>query len=70
MLNKTFDKKYFGPEVSATAQSAYERDSTFWQTTRTVPLTQKEVRYLHYKDSIYTATHANAYLDSMDRRNE
>src|SRR5665213_3667413 len=66
LLNKTFDKKYFGAEVSTTAQSAYEKDSSFWQTTRTVPLTQKEVRYIHYKDSIYTATHTNAYLDSMD----
>lgn len=66
VLNKTFDKKYFGPEVSATSQSAYERDSAFWQTTRTVPLTQKEMRYIHYKDSIYAATHTNAYLDSMD----
>ncbi len=65
-FDKTFDKKYFGPEVSATAQSAYEKDSTFWQTTRTVPLTQKEVRYIRFKDSIYTATHATAYLDSMD----
>ncbi|MDE3185625.1 MAG: carboxypeptidase-like regulatory domain-containing protein [Bacteroidota bacterium] len=66
-LNKTFDKKYFGAEVSTTAQSAYEKDTTFWQTERTVPLTQKEVRYIHYKDSIYTATHATTYLDSMDR---
>ena len=66
VFNKTFDKKYFGPEVSATSQSAYERDSAFWQTTRTVPLTQKEIRYIHYKDSIYAATHTNAYLDSMD----
>ena len=66
-LNKTFDSKYFGPEVSTTAPSAYEKDSAFWQTARTVPLTQKEIRYLHYKDSIYTATHTTAYLDSMDR---
>jgi hypothetical protein len=65
-FQKIFDKKYFGPEVSATAQSAYERDSTFWQTTRTVPLTRKELRYIRFKDSIYTATHATAYLDSMD----
>jgi hypothetical protein len=66
-LNKTFDKKYFGVEVSATAQSAYEKDSTFWQTVRTEPLTKKEVRYMRYKDSIYTATHTEIYLDSMDR---
>lgn len=66
-LNKTFDKKYFGVEVSATAQSAYEKDSTFWQTVRTEPLTKKEVRYIRYKDSIFTATHTKTYLDSVDR---
>jgi hypothetical protein len=66
-LNKTFDKKYFGVEVSATAQSAYERDSSFWQTIRTEPLTKKEIRYIRYKDSIYTATHTEIYLDSVDQ---
>ena len=66
-LNKTFDKKYFGVEVSATSQSAYERDSIFWQTTRTEPLTKKELRYIRYKDSVYTATHSKIYLDSMDK---
>ncbi|MEO8415351.1 MAG: DUF5686 and carboxypeptidase regulatory-like domain-containing protein [Ginsengibacter sp.] len=66
-LNKTFDKKYFGVEVSATAQSAYERDSVFWQTTRTEPLSKKELRYIRYTDSVYTATHTKDYLDSMDR---
>ncbi|MEO6638880.1 MAG: DUF5686 family protein, partial [Ginsengibacter sp.] len=54
-LNKTFAGKYFGAEVSITTQEAYERDSTFWQTTRTEPLTRKELRFVRYKDSIYTA---------------
>ncbi len=66
-LNKTFPKKYFGVEVSATSQSAYEKDSSFWQTVRTEPLTKKEVRFIRYKDSIFTATHSKAYLDSVDR---
>lgn len=66
-LNKSFDKKYFGAEISATAQSAYERDSSFWQTIRTEPLSKKEIRYIRYKDSIYTATHTEIYLDSVDR---
>ena len=66
-LNKTFDKKYFGVEVSVTSQAAYERDSTFWQTTRTEPLTNKELRYIRYKDSVYTAVHSKTYLDSMDK---
>jgi Family of unknown function (DUF5686) len=65
-LNKDFDKKYFGTEISSAAQKAYERDSTFWQANRTEPLTEKEVRFIHYKDSIYQATHTKAYLDSVD----
>jgi Family of unknown function (DUF5686)/CarboxypepD_reg-like domain len=66
-LNKTFPKKYFGTEISATAQEAYERDSFFWEKTRTEPLTQKEVRFIRYKDSIFRATTSKAYLDSIDR---
>ncbi len=65
-LNKNFDKKYFGVELSSATQQAYERDSIFWQTNRTEPLTAKEVRFINYKDSIYRATHTEAYLDSMD----
>ncbi len=66
-LNKQFEKKYFGTEVSMAVQQAYERDSTFWLANRTEPLTEKEVRFIHFKDSIYRATHTKAYLDSMDR---
>ncbi|MEP6583773.1 MAG: DUF5686 and carboxypeptidase regulatory-like domain-containing protein [Ginsengibacter sp.] len=66
-LNKTFDGKYFGVEVSATSQAAYERDSTFWKTVRTEPLTAKEIRFVRYKDSIYSATHTKIYLDSLDK---
>lgn len=66
-LNKQFDKKYFGAEVSTAAQEAYKRDSNFWQANRTEPLTQKELQFIHYKDSVYAATHTKAYLDSIDR---
>ena len=66
-LNKTFPPKYFGVELSATAQEAYERDSSFWQKARTEPLTEKELRFIRYRDSIYRATHTKAYLDSIDK---
>jgi hypothetical protein len=66
-LNKSFPKKYFGTEVSSTAKAAYERDSSFWQQTRTEPLTPKEIRFIHYRDSIYRVTTSKAYLDSIDR---
>lgn len=66
-LNKQFPRNYFGTEVSATAQTAYEKDSTFWNTVRTAPLSDREIRYIRYQDSIFQATHTTAYLDSIDR---
>ena len=67
-LNKQFDKKYFGTELSSATQEAYKRDSSFWQSNRTEPLTEKEVRFIHYKDSVYQAVHTTAYLDSIDKK--
>jgi len=66
-FQKTFPKGYFGNEVSATTQQAYERDSSFWQQNRTEPLTVEEVQFIRYKDSVYNATHTQHYLDSMDK---
>ena len=66
-LNKEFDKKHFGTEISMAAQKAYEQDSSFWKANRAEPLTEKELRFIHFRDSVYRATHAKAYLDSMDK---
>lgn len=66
-LHKNFDKKYFGTELSITAEEAYKKDSSFWQTVRTQPLTQKELRFIRYRDSVYRVTHTEAYLDSMEK---
>jgi hypothetical protein len=65
-INKTFEKKYFGLELSKASDSAYKRDSSFWQQARTMPLSKQEIRFIRYKDSIYNATHTKAYLDSID----
>ena len=67
-LRKTFDKKYFGPELSKASDSAYKRDSSFWQQVRTEPLSKQEIRFIHYKDSVFNATHTKLYLDSIDRQ--
>ena len=66
-FNKTFPPKWFGEEISATTQEAYERDSSFWNKTRVEPLTVKEIRFIHYRDSIFRATHTKTYLDSIDK---
>jgi hypothetical protein len=68
-LNKEFRKNYFGMEVSATTQAAYDRDTSFWINVRTEPLTAREVRYVRYRDSIYEVTHSKAYFDSIDHVN-
>ena len=65
-FNKEFPKKYFGTEVSSTSQEAYDRDSSFWQQTRTEPLSVKEIRFIHYKDSMFRVTTSKPYLDSID----
>ncbi|MFN2439266.1 MAG: DUF5686 and carboxypeptidase regulatory-like domain-containing protein [Chitinophagaceae bacterium] len=67
VLNKEFAKKHFGRELSATAQEAYEKDSSFWETARTEPLTEKELSFIRYRDSLYRATQTKQYLDSIDK---
>lgn len=67
-LDTTFKKKYFGTEVSTTSIEAYEKDSNFWNTVRKEPLSEKELKFIRYKDSVYDYTHTQVYLDSIDKR--
>lgn len=67
-LQKSFDKRYFGPELSAATRDAYNRDSSFWNSVRTEPLTDKEIRLIQYTDSVYVVAHSKAYLDSIDKK--
>lgn len=66
-FNRQFPARHFGPEVSVTAQEAYERDSSFWSQTRTEPLSSKELSFIRYKDSIHRVVTSQTYLDSIDR---
>lgn len=68
VLNKIFPRNYFGNELSSTAEAAYEKDSSFWDKARAVPLTAKEIAFIHYKDSVYRVTHSKQYLDSIDKK--
>ena len=66
-IDTTFKRKFFDTELSATSLEAYERDSSFWKKTRTKPLTEEEVKIIHYKDSIYELTHSDQYRDSVEK---
>ncbi|MEP7143907.1 MAG: DUF5686 family protein [Ferruginibacter sp.] len=68
-IDTTFSKKHFNTEVSATTLEAYDRDSSFWENVRKEPLTDKEVRFINYKDSIKRVHSTAVYLDSVDRYN-
>lgn len=68
-IDTSFAKKHFNTEISSTAQTAYERDSSFWKTVRTEPLTEKELQFIHYRDSVVRARTTTDYLDSVDRYN-
>lgn len=68
-VDTSFAKKHFSTEVSSTAQQAYERDSSFWETIRKEPLTAKELAFINFKDSIKRAHSEVAYLDSVDNYN-
>ena len=66
-LKKNFKKGYFGNEVSATSAEAYQKDSSFWKSVRTEPLSKQQALYAKYQDSIYKYMHSENYLDSIDR---
>jgi hypothetical protein len=68
-IDTTFAKKHFNTEVSTTTQLAYERDSSFWKTIRKEPLTQKEVKFIHYRDSVVRVHTTTVYLDSVEEYN-
>ena len=68
-IDTSFSRKHFNTEVSSTAQQAYEKDSSFWETIRKEPLSQKELAFINYTDSIKRAHTAVTYLDSVDKYN-
>lgn len=61
-----FTDKFFNNEVAVTEQEAYDKDSSYWASTRKEELTPEERQYILVKDSIYNYTHREEYLDSID----
>jgi len=66
-LHKTFPKNYFGLEVGSSADSAYDRDSLYWEKKRTLPLNTAELKFINRSDSIKRVLNSDVYLDSMEK---
>lgn len=65
-LNPVFPKKFFNNEVGITTQQAYERDSSYWDTLRPIPLTKEEQRQKFKQDSLTALFSKQEYIDSID----
>ncbi|NOQ71548.1 MAG: hypothetical protein GQ574_06080 [Crocinitomix sp.] len=66
IINPTFEKKYFSNEVGITTKEAYERDTTYWDEIRPIPLTVHEQRSKFVQDSLKAIYTSEVYLDSID----
>ncbi|WP_132053575.1 DUF5686 family protein [Pseudocnuella soli] len=67
-LNRKFPDRYFGQEVSSTAATAYEQDTSLWTTARLAPLNNREARLVRHTDSLNTFMQSDQYLDSLERQ--
>lgn len=65
--NLELPPKFFGNELSAAFDSAYERDAGWWEKQRKDSLTRNEQVYTHYRDSINLVLTSKSYLDSIDK---
>lgn len=61
------NKKFFKNELSVTTEEAYQKDTSFWEKVRKEPLTEKELKFIRYSDSIKAAHSKKEYLDSIDK---
>ncbi|MBC6995235.1 DUF5686 and carboxypeptidase regulatory-like domain-containing protein [Neolewinella lacunae] len=66
--NYPFPERFFGNEVAVTTREAYQRDSSYWRSSRTVALTAEEARLVTLRDSLKAITESQAYQDSIQER--
>ncbi|TNE51958.1 MAG: carboxypeptidase-like regulatory domain-containing protein [Bacteroidetes bacterium] len=68
-LNPDFSGGFFDRETFKIESDAVERDSAYWEAVRPVPLTEEQRNDYVKKDSLEQIWESEAYLDSIDRKN-
>ena len=63
-----FTEKTFTNEVLTFEKEATEKDSSYWNTLRPVPLTTEEVKDYTIKDSLKVVRKSKNYLDSLNKK--
>jgi hypothetical protein len=68
VIDPDFPKGYFTGEVMKVVEGANEKDSSYWEGTRPVPLTKEEEDDYHKRDSLARIRQSKPYLDSLDKK--
>lgn len=66
-LTPDLEDKFFDNAIMKVEKGANEKDSSYWNETRPIPLTLEEEGDYHKKDSIRIVRETKSYMDSMDR---
>lgn len=67
-LKPELDEKFFNAEILKIDEGANERDSTYWEEIRPIPLTRAEEVDYKKKDSLQVVWKSKEFQDSMDRQ--
>lgn len=68
-LNRVFDDKFFNNEIFKVEEGANDKDLTYWDSIRPIPLTlEEEIDYVR-KDSLQEVWESKHFLDSVDQKN-
>ncbi len=68
-IEPNLPKGFFDNEVLKVKEDANERDSSYWEEVRPIPLTIEEVKDYVKKDSLQKVWVSKDYLDSLDKKN-
>ena len=67
-INPTFPRKFFRNEILKVEEDANKKDTSYWEETRPIPLTQEELNDYRKKDSLEKRRNTREYKDSVDKR--
>jgi Family of unknown function (DUF5686)/CarboxypepD_reg-like domain len=67
-IDPTLENNFFNREIFRIEKGANERDATYWNTIRPIPLTEVETRDYTRKDSLQRIWQSKAFKDSIDRK--
>ncbi len=65
-VNKTEPKAAYTNQVQTYVPEAFDRDALYWNAQRRLPLLDKEIKYMHERDSIHTYRASEKYNNERD----